>query len=273
VALNGARGLAATGGNDGIVRLWDVASGAPTGAVMQPAASAIESVALSADGQHVASAAGRIVRVAATADGRVVTEVQAGGAVNAIAFAPDGATIAAADATGAVVMAPLGAGRRTTVRLAAAAVALAFAPDGSRLAVADANGAIALVAVASGAAEGEVRLSAHPIRWLEYSPDGGTLLVATDAWLHALEATTPALEPTLSKLVEWPAAATVATTISATVVGLAGVAIDGSLLSRVLDLAAAEPATVDAAPLVARDWSAAFALRLNDNGEPVPFDP
>jgi WD40 repeat protein/subtilisin-like proprotein convertase family protein len=273
VALNAARGLAATGGNDGIVRLWDVASGAPTVAVMQPAATAVESVVLSADGQHVASAAGRIVRVAAAADGRVVTEVQAGGAVNAIAFAPDGATIAVADATGAVVVAPFGAGRRTTVRLTAAAVALAFAPDGNRLAVADASGAITLVAAASGETEGEVRLSAHPIRWLEYSPDGSTLLVATDAWLHALAAATPALEPRLSKLVEWPAAATVTTTISATTVGFAGVAIDGSLVSRVLDLATVEPATVAAAPLVARDWAAAFALRLNDNGEPVPLDP
>ena len=39
-ALNGGRGLAATGGNDGIVRVWDVASAAPTGIVMQPAGAA-----------------------------------------------------------------------------------------------------------------------------------------------------------------------------------------------------------------------------------------
>ena len=31
VAVNGARGVAASGGNDGIVRVWDLASGAPTG--------------------------------------------------------------------------------------------------------------------------------------------------------------------------------------------------------------------------------------------------
>ena len=31
--------------------------------------------------------------------------------------------------------------------------------------------------------------------------------------------------------------------------------------------------TADASALVARDWSAALALQLNDNGDPVPFDP
>jgi WD40 repeat protein len=272
VALNGARGVAATGGNDGIVRVWDVATAAPTVAVMQPSGTAIASVALSADGQHVASAAERIVRVATTADGRVVTEVQAGGAVNALTFAPDGLTIAVADATGGVIVAPLGPGRRTTARLAGAAVALAFAPDGSRLAVADASGAITLLNPASGEDESEARSWAQPIRWLEYSPDGSTLFVATDAWLHSLAATTPALAPLQSKLVSWPAGAAVATTISASAVALAGVAVDGSLTSGVIDLEAIEP-VADATALVARDWQAALALRLNDNGESVPIDP
>jgi hypothetical protein len=169
-------------------------------------------------------------------------------------------------------LAPLVGGRRETVQLGAAAVALAFAPDGSRLAVGDASGTITLVDPASGESEGKARHWSQPIRWLELSPDGSTLLVATDAWLHALVAATPALVPMQSKLVVWPAAATVATAISATAIGFAGVAIDSSLVSGVLDLAAIEP-RADAAALVARDWPAALALRLNDNGEPVPFDP
>ena len=36
-AVNSSRGLAATGGNDGIVRVWDLTSGAPIAAVAQPA--------------------------------------------------------------------------------------------------------------------------------------------------------------------------------------------------------------------------------------------
>ena len=167
---------------------------------------------------------------------------------------------------------PLGGGRRATVRLGAPAAALAFAPDGSRLAIGDFSGTITLVDTVSGESAGKVRYSSQPIRWLEQSPDGSTLLVATDSWLHALAAATPALVPLQSRLVTWPAAATVATAISATSIGSAGVATDRWLVSGVLDLAATEPRP-DAAALVARDWPAVLALRLNDNGEPVPSDP
>ena len=91
--------------------------------------------------------------------------------------------------------------------------------------------------------------------------------------MHALAAVTPALEPVHSKLVAWPASSTVRAAISATAIGFAGIAVDGSLRSGVLDLAAAPVGAADTAALVARDWAAVFALRLNDNGEPVPFDP
>jgi hypothetical protein len=237
---------------------------------VQPSAAAITGVALSNDGQYVASAAERTVRVAAVADGRVVTEVQAEGIVAAIAFAPSGAAIAVADAAGGLTVAPLAGGRGTAVRLAAGATALAFAPDSSRLAVGDIMGTITLVDAASGESAGTARHWSQPIRWLDWSPDGNVLLVATDAWLHALS--TPELAATHSKLVVWPAAAAVATAISATAIGFAGVATDSSLVSGVLDLAATE-AWPDAQALAARDWTAALALRLNDNGEPVPFAP
>jgi hypothetical protein len=170
-----------------------------------------------------------------------------------------------------VLVAPVGEGRRATVQLDAAVAALEFSPDGSRLAVGDSGGAITLVTAASGDSQGRVRRWSQPVRWLEWSPDGSALLVATSAWLHALATATPELAATYSKLVTWPAAGTVATAISATAVGFAGVATDGSLVSGVLELAAADAAT-NAATLVARDWTAALALRLNDNGEPMPID-
>ena len=117
---------------------------------------------------YVASAAGRVVRVATVADGRVITEVQAESAVTALAFAPNAAAIAVGDAAGAVSIAPLGGGRRATVRLGAPAAALAFAPDGSRLAVGDSSGTITLVDTASGESAGKVRHWSQPIRWLEF---------------------------------------------------------------------------------------------------------
>ena len=174
-----------------------------------------------------------------------------------------------------VDIAPLaGAARdRVAARLDASITSLAFAPDGRRLAAADAGGAIALLA----ADDARVEASAHhwqgPIRWLEISADGASLLVATDAWLHALSIT-PGLPPTHSKLFSWPASSTALTAVSATTVGFAGVEAAGVLASGVVDLAAAPRAvTIEASALVARDWPAALALRLNDNGDPVPLDP
>jgi WD40 repeat protein len=272
-ALNGGRGLAATGGRDGIVRLWDIASRSPTGIVMQPADAAIALVALSADGGYVASAAERLVRVASVADGRVLTEVRAESAVTAVAFAPDAAAVAVGDAAGAVLIARFAEpSEGASLELGAPATSLAFAPNGSRLAVADAGGSITFVAADSGEIESTVRHWTQPIRWLEFSPDGSALLVATDAWLHSLAAATPTLAPAQSRLVVWPASSAVMTAISATAVGFAGVAADGSLASGVLEVSASDVAG-DAATLVGRDWPAALALRLNDNGEPVPFDP
>ena len=274
-ALSSSRGLAATGGNDGIVRVWDLTSGAPIAAVAQPADAPVTIVALSVDGRYVANAAAGTVRAAAVADGRVVAEVQAEGAVTALAFAPDAARIAVGDTTGAVVIAPLAeeARERMTVRLGAAATSLAFAPDGARLAAGTADGTIVLVATADGDVEGTARHWSQPIRWLEFSPDGSALLVATDAWVHALAATST-LAPAHSKLVVWPAASTALVASSATTVSFAGVEAAGVLTSGVIDVAASPSVvTADPAALVARDWSAALALRLNDNGDPVPIDP
>ena len=231
-------------------------------------------VALSDDGRYVASAAERVVRIAAVADGRVLAELRADGVVTALAFAPDGASIAVGATTGTVVLALTATGaERASVRLGADVTSLAFTPDGSRLAVGDASGTITLLATSAGNSQGSVRHWSEPIRWLEFSRDGSALLAATDAWLHALAATTPALEPVASKLVAWPCAGTVRAAVSATAINYAGIAVDGSLHSGVLDLTAAPTGAADAAALVARDWAAAFALRLNDNGEPVPFDP
>jgi len=99
------------------------------------------------------------------------------------------------------------------------------------------------------------------------------LLVATDAWVHALAAT-PTLAPLHSKLVLWPASGTVMNAVSATTVGFAGVEAGGALASGVIDMTASPSVvTADASTLVARDWSALLALRLNDNGEPVPSAP
>ena len=39
------------------------------------------------------------------------------------------------------------------------------------------------------------------------------------------------------------------------------------------DAAPPRAVTPEASALIARDWSAALALRLNDNGDPMPLEP
>jgi hypothetical protein len=272
-ALNAGHGLAATGGSDGIVRLWDVASGAPTGVVMQPAAAAIAMLALSADARWVASAAERVVRVAEVASGTVVAEIPLAGRVTALAFVPDASAIAIGDDAGNVLLVPVDVQRpRWEIELGSAVTALALAPSGERLAVGDAAGGVRFVRAVDGTASGEVRTLPQPIRWLDFDTDGAELLVATDAWLHALSAPSPSLEPLHSRLVGRPVRGDAFAAGAGAMLRLAGRDLGGAVEVVARDLAVA-PGAPNAAALVAADWPAALALRLDDNGEPVPFDP
>jgi WD40 repeat protein len=276
VALDASRGLAATGGSDGIVRLWDVAAASPTGAVMQPTNTAISSVALSADGRFVANAAGRTVRVANVADGTVIAEITLRDAANALAFAPEGTSIAVGDESGVVTIAPFAPARaRVVASFDRPVSALAFSADGTRLAVGDVAGLVRLVAPADGAISAVGAQWPQPVRWLGFSPEGGVLFAATDAWLHALAAfqSASALEPLHSKLVQLPDAPRVAVAMSPSVVRIIGLDATASLGVGDFDVAAPIAVSGSVAPLVVRDWPAVLALRLDDNGDAVPFDP
>ena len=174
---------------------------------MQPAGAAVAIVGLSADGRYVANAVERVVRIAAVEDGRVLAEVTADGVVTAIAFAPDGTSIAVGD--GNRGLCNWAARRRPRARHCAARCRDDVAGLHARRHSAGRCRCGRLDHVdrpAAGAVEGSARHWSQPIRWLEFSPDGSALFVATDAWLHALAAATPTLAPVHSRLVVWPAA-------------------------------------------------------------------
>ncbi len=124
--------LLACGYGDGTIRLWDPASGQPSGSALQ-AGSAVNGVAFSLDGKLLASAdANGAVRVWNLASGQPSgSPLQAGSAVNGVAFSPDG-KLASADASGAVRLwntasvPPGGLSVRNWLILAAAVVAIAL---------------------------------------------------------------------------------------------------------------------------------------------------
>src|SRR5690606_22051604 len=69
--VDASRALIASGGANGLVRIWDLASVAPTKHFMRHPAGPIEAVELSPDGRWVASAGDYVARVWSTDDGEL----------------------------------------------------------------------------------------------------------------------------------------------------------------------------------------------------------
>ena len=131
----------ATGGDDGNVRLWDVATRQEIGA---PMSSGVAPVA-------------------------------------AVAFSPDGATVAAAGSDGTVQLWDATTQQEigTTMTASAAEVgALAFSPDGKFLAAGGADGNVRLWDVAAQTQEGATMATGAPVAALSFSANGTTLATA-----------------------------------------------------------------------------------------------
>ena len=128
-------------GDDGNVRLWDVATRQETGAPMSSGL----------------------------------------GAVQAVTFSSDGAALAAASSDGTVQLWDVATQREagTTMTAGPAAVgALAFTPDGKFLAAGDSDGDVRLWDVATHGQEGATMATGAPVRALSFSAGGTTLATA-----------------------------------------------------------------------------------------------
>src|SRR5262249_4776888 len=88
----------ATGGNDGQIKLWDAATGAPLRAIAAHAG-VVSSLTFSADGIRLFSGShDKTVRMWQVADGAALGGVSTPAAINAIALCGDGAHVAAGGA-------------------------------------------------------------------------------------------------------------------------------------------------------------------------------
>jgi WD40 repeat protein len=91
----------ASAGNDGVVGLWNLATGTPTGVPLPGHSGIVRSLAFSADGRIVVSAGSDgAVRLWSVADGSAIGTPLAGHAgadIFAVAISPDGRTIATGD--------------------------------------------------------------------------------------------------------------------------------------------------------------------------------
>ena len=162
--------LLATGGQDGMIRLWDSKAGVQTAAI-ETGAVWIERLAWRPDGSGVAATLGRRVGVW-NAMGLLVgrSDEQASTAAD-IAWHPDGSRLAVAVYGGVTYLAPDGTGPIERVECKGSSLLLAWQPQARYLAVGNQDATVLFVVVESG---DTLQMWGFPtkVRSLAWSSDG-----------------------------------------------------------------------------------------------------
>ncbi|GGQ22143.1 hypothetical protein GCM10010140_60470 [Streptosporangium pseudovulgare] len=169
----------ASAGEDGTVRLWDVAAGKQVGAPLAGSASPVASVAFSPDGKRLASDGyDDTVRLWDVVTGKQVGAPLTGhtGIVASVAFSPDGERVASAGEDGTVRLWDVVTGKQVGAPLTGhtgIVASVAFSPDGTRLASAGEDGTVRLWDVATGKQVGAPFIGhTDGVRSVAFSPDG-----------------------------------------------------------------------------------------------------
>jgi WD40 repeat protein len=170
--------LLASGSDDGMVRLWDVASGREF-ARFEGHKGWVWSVAFGPDGTSLVSGGeDGTVRVWDTASGREIARLSVDkGSVNAVAFSPDGTSLVSGGDDGTVKVWDV-AGGREIARLqghGSWVLAVAFSPDGERVASGAIDGTVSVWDVAGGREIALFRAHDKWARSVAFSPNGKLL--------------------------------------------------------------------------------------------------
>lgn len=130
--------IGASGGDDGIVRLWDLTTGAEVSPLPMDHGAVIWSLAFSPDGTMLASGGvDNVVRLWDPATGGTLgSYISHAGNIRSLAFSPDNATVASASDDGTVKLWDVASGIATTTLAdhTGSVRAVAYSPDGSLLA-------------------------------------------------------------------------------------------------------------------------------------------
>jgi WD40 repeat protein/tRNA A-37 threonylcarbamoyl transferase component Bud32 len=192
VAFSPDGAILAAAATDGVVRLWDVATGAPRPSP-GPESLPLWAVAFSADGKHLAAAGGggTVFMYNPVTLARRVKVMWGSWAATSLAFSPDGTTLASAGHgpgpggnTGEIVLWDVGSGRaRVTsepMEHAVIASSVAYSPDGLTLVSVGCDGSVRIWEPAAGRRLRTVSLGApkKDIHGIAFSPDGRHVVTA-----------------------------------------------------------------------------------------------
>jgi WD40 repeat protein len=184
--------LLASGGDDGLVRVVDAATGEAVH-VLKGHAGDVLRAAFSPDGARLASGSRdttvRLWNLAAGGEPLVLRGHT--GDVYGVAFSPDGSRLASASYDGTIrVWDAAGGGEPLVLRGHKGEVRnAAYSPDGSRLASAGLDGTLRIWDAAGGAELAVFHVPGGGVRWAAYSPDGTRLATAgSDGVVRILDA-------------------------------------------------------------------------------------
>lgn len=276
ITVDASQGVVVSGGDDGVVRIWAIASGAPLAPFMRHPEGPVHDVALSPNGEWILSGADNSARLWSAADGELSGEVPVNGAALSVTFSPQSDRLAVGDSAGNLFIAsPTGSLSLQSARAQDAVLTLAFSADGAMLATGDASGRVQLWDPLNVEALGEPRNFPHPVRWVGFTEAGGYLIAQTDHWVHRLLITGENLAVYDSHLL---AAGLEAGAAIATPRGEQLRLVGGRGLGRLMyyELNLAEPAAKAlpaGAALLSRDWPDLLGLVLDPTGAVVDRQP
>ncbi|HEY7673394.1 MAG TPA: AAA-like domain-containing protein [Gammaproteobacteria bacterium] len=265
LAVNTANNLIASGGVDGVVRIWNLRTVAPTPALLRHPSGPIRALTLSADGTAVISAGDYSARIWATQTGELIREIAVDGAALAVTCAPSMELFAVGDSAGDIFLAPLhGTAPPATARAHAAVLALAISADAKLMVSGDAAGNLQLWDTALPETSRATHLFTDPVSWVAFGASGTTVLAKSGAWIHALEIHPTGFTVTASRLLPIRLGpATVPVQLDG---GLRWLSHPAASAPRYEDLSFEGSGAESAAPdpaLLARDWPAILGLDLD----------
>ncbi len=188
LALAGNGETAASGGSDGVVRVWNLRTGTRSPFVLRHPAGPINVLTFSPDVRWLVSAAVNTARIFELASGELVSEIETEGRPLAIAVSPDGLLVAVGDSAGNIYFATPDSGIGVqTIRGRSPITALAFGLARDELLSGNGDGDLVIWDTAAATSVGAARGFSGPIRWIEVGSDGRSMSLQSGVWLHRVD--------------------------------------------------------------------------------------